>query len=125
MKRSFIVFGLILCGVVSSYAQQAEIIAVAALGETQDAQISQRAGRAPYYLLFDKKGKLLEVINNPFYEAARGAGPKVARLLAGKNVGLVVAGGFGSKMTTALDEGGINHQETTGMVKDAIKKLIK
>jgi predicted Fe-Mo cluster-binding NifX family protein len=125
MKRSIIVFGLILCGAVFSQAQQEKLIAVAALGKTQDVQISQRAGRAPYYLLFDKKGKLVEVINNPFYEAARGAGPKVARLLAGKNVGLLLAGGFGDKMIAALDEGGINHQETTGMVKDAINKLIK
>jgi predicted Fe-Mo cluster-binding NifX family protein len=125
MKRLVIVFGLVLCGVVFAYAQQAEIIAVAALGEAQNVQISEKAGRAPNYLLFDKKGKLLEVVDNPFYEAARGAGPKVARLLARKNVGLVVAGDFGSKMITALDEGGINYKEATGIVKKAVEELIK
>jgi len=127
MKKLIIVVGLSLFfnAVVFAQPQQAQIIAVAAFKKTESSQIYDQAGRAPYYLIFDKRGNLLEVISNPFREAARGAGPKVADLLASKNVSVVVAGNFGHKMKSALDEKGIDHNEASGIVKNVVDDLIK
>ena len=127
MKKLIIVVGLSLFfnAVVFAQPQQAQIIAVAAFKKTESSQIYDQAARAPYYLIFDKRGNLLEVISNPFREAARGAGPKVADLLASKNVSVVVAGNFGHKMKSALDEKGIDHHEASGIVKNVVEDLIK
>ena len=127
MKKVILVVGLILFlnAVVFAQPQQAQIIAVAALERTEKGQVSQKAARAPYYLIFDWSGKILEVIPNPFFDAAGGAGPKVADLLAEKNVTVVVAGAFGYKMTKALEAKGIKLHETTGIVKKTVEELIR
>ena len=127
MKKIIIIIGLalFLFTVVFAQPQQAQIIAVATLEKTEKSQISHKAAHAPYYLIFDKGGNLLEVISNPFRDAARGAGPKVADLLASKNVSVVVAGDFGYKMKSALDEKGIDHHEASGIVKNVVEDLIK
>lgn len=124
MKKYTIVFVLFLYSIGFAQAQHLKIIAVAAVDRTGDSQISQIAAHAPYYLIFDKNGYLLEVVHNPFRDAARRAGPKVAALLAEKNVTVMVAGDFGPKLKTALDEKGINHLATTGVVQKAIQELL-
>ena len=116
---------LFLFAAVLVQAQQAQIIAVAALERTEKSPISQKAARAPYYLIFDKRGKLLEVISNPFSDAAGGAGPKMAGFLAGKGVTVMVAGDFGQKMVTALDEEGIKNHRASGVVKKAVENLLR
>ena len=106
-------FGLFmfLGSVLFAQVRQAKIIAMASLDRTEKSQISDRAARAPYYLFFDESGKLLDVIVNPFYDSVRSAGPKVANLLVGKNVTIVVAEDFGSKMIAALEKEGISVEE--------------
>ena len=93
MKKFTIILILFIGSI--GFAQQSQIIAVASVGRTENSQIDQKAARAPYFLIFDKRGKLLEVISNPFIEAVRRAGPQVAALIAQKNVAIVVAGAFG------------------------------
>ncbi len=127
MKKSIIMFGLFifLGSVLFAQVRQVQFIAVASLDRTKKSQISDRAARAPYYILFDESGKLLEVIVNPFYDSARSAGPKVANLLVGKNVTIVVAEDFGSKMIAALNKEGINYYKASGIVKEAVEELIR
>ena len=127
MKKSIIILGLFifLGSVLFAQVRQIKIIAVASLDRTEKSQVSDRAARAPYYLLFDESGKLLEVIVNPFYDSARSAGPKVANLLVGKNVTIVVAEDFGSKMIAALNKEGINYYKASGIVKEVVEELIR
>ena len=127
MKKLIIVAGLFLFFNTAVFAQshQAQIIAVATFEKTESNEISDKAARASYYLVFDKSGKLLEVISNPFCNDTRGAGPKVADLLAEKNVTVVVAGAFGHKMAKALEAKGIKHHEASGIVKNVVEDLIK
>lgn len=85
-------------------------IAIASEGKNLDSEISQRGGRAPYYLIFEDK-KLVETIKNPFASGSGGAGFSVAYMLAEKNVKLVVAGKVGGNMESALKEKGIKFRE--------------
>ena len=126
MKKYVIIIGLCLFlnTVVFAQPRQTQIIAVATLDKTEDSQIGDKAARAPYYLIFDKGGNLLDAISNPFRDATRGAGPKVADFLASKNVSVVVAGDFGHKMKSALDENGIGYHEASGIVKNVVETLI-
>lgn len=94
--------------------------AVASMGKEESSEISQQAGRAPYYLIFED-GKLSETIENPFAVGGGGAGFGVAKMLADRGVKKVVAGAFGPNMSGALEQRGLEHRQMTGKVSDALK----
>jgi len=96
-------------------------IAVASTGETTAASVSNLAARSPYYLIFDGTGRLIEVIANPYKDAARGAGPSAANFLAAKGVTIVIAESFGIKMINVLKNKHIRYVEFEGRVNEAVK----
>jgi len=78
-------------------------IAIAKLGKEEDSEISEKAGRAPYYLIYETD-KLIEVWKNPFAIGGGGAGTSVAKVMETKGVKEVIASNFGEKMEAALKE---------------------
>lgn len=99
-------------------------IAIASVSKEEGAEISPRPGRAPFYLLYDETGELLEVISNPFSRGGGGAGFGVAKMLADKGVDIVVGGQFGENMEGALRERGLKYSEMTGSVRDGLAGVI-
>jgi len=97
-------------------------IAVATLEKTPDSEISMQAGRAPYYLIFEK-GNFLEAWENPFARGGGGAGFAVSRVMQEKGVNAVIAGKFGENMISSLDSAGIKHYEKNGIAKDIVKEI--
>ncbi len=100
-------------------------IAVASTEKHEDSTISDRAGRAPYYLIFDDSKKLLEAIDNPFSFGGGGAGFSVAKMLADKNIHMVIAEKFGPKMSGALEERGVDFHAATGKIKAALDEILQ
>lgn len=100
-------------------------IAVATLGKDENSDISERAGRSPYYLIFDENGKVIETIKNPFAMGGGGAGFGVAKMLADKGVDTIVAGRFGENMIEAIKSRGLEYIEAKGRIKEALMKIIK
>lgn len=98
-------------------------IAIAALKKKENSQISMKAGRAPYYLIFNEKFEFLETVSNPFSRGGGGAGFGVAKMLADKKVEMVVAGEFGENMISALKERGMKYLEITGDAKKALLQI--
>lgn len=128
MKRLFFISLaiLFLCAVMVNAAEMEKMkIAVAADSKTAEASVSNEAAKCAYYLMFDSKGKLIEVIDNPYEDASGGAGPSAANFLAGRGVTIVVAGNFGSKMINALKNNGITHFGFEGSVGDAVKRALE
>jgi predicted Fe-Mo cluster-binding NifX family protein len=109
---------------VSSLHAGSMTIAVASSDRTATAPVSNLAGRSPYYLLFDLSGKLIEVIENPYMNARGGAGQSVVTFLAQKDVTVIVAGEFGSRMVAAMKANGIDHFEFRGTVSEAVKNVL-
>lgn len=99
-------------------------IAVASTNKDKNSNISERAGRAPYYLIFSESGKVLEVINNPFSVGGGGAGYGVAKMLADKDVNTIVAEKFGPKMIEAMNERGLTYSTKTGKISDFISDIM-
>ena len=93
--------------------------AIASEGKDIESNVSERGGRAPYYLIFEDK-KLIETIKNPFATGGGGAGFSVAYMLADKKVSLVIAGKIGGNMESALKEKGIKFKEETGKINKVI-----
>ena len=128
MKRLFFVSLtiLLLCAVMANAAEMEKTkIAVASSDKTAKASVSNEAAKCPYYLIFDSKGELTEVIDNPYKNASGGAGPSAANFLAQRGVTIVIAGSFGSKMINALESKGVVHFESKGSVGDAVKKALE
>jgi predicted Fe-Mo cluster-binding NifX family protein len=101
------------------------LIAVASEGETAEADVSQRAARCSYFLMFDGEGTLKNALENPFKSRRGSAGVSVADYLKERNVTVVVAGMFGNKMQAALEANGIDSLEYSGSVEDAVKRVLK
>lgn len=100
-------------------------IAVAAEGKTAAAKVSAVAARAPYFLIFDGFGKLLEAVDNPYQDAKGGAGTSVVPFLAQKGATVVVAGEFGENMIQAMKGKGIRFLEFKGSTEEALKKVLE
>lgn len=117
---------LLLCPVMVNAGELEKMkIAVAASSKTAKASVSNMAAKCPYYLIFNNKGELIEVIDNPYRDASGGAGPSAANFLVQRGIDIIVAGSFGSKMIDALRNSGKTHFEFKGRVDDAVKRVLK
>lgn len=101
-----------------------EKIAVAASGDGPGALVNAQAASAPYYLVFDQKGKLLEALENP-YKTAQSPGPDVVNYLSGKGATVVVAGDFGPKIVDVMKAKRMWPVRFEGSAQDAVKKVLK
>jgi predicted Fe-Mo cluster-binding NifX family protein len=100
-------------------------IAIASEGKDKTGIVDERAGRAPYYLVFNGEKQLIETINNPFSMGSGGAGFAVAKMLADKEVNIIVAGKFGEKMTAAMEDRGVEAHEFAGSIEETLNKFVK
>lgn len=107
------------------FAEMEGNIAIAVEDKTPTAAISQAAGRSPFFLIFDRSGNLLEIVDNPSKAERRGAGPSVVAFLCQKGVTFIVAGQFGEKMARSMKNEGIEYLEFQGSAEDALKKILE
>lgn len=106
-------------------AEDIASIAVAANGPEPEATVSEKAGRAAFFLYFDGRGNFLDAEKNPFSSVPGGAGPKAAIFFSGKGINLVVAGEFGIKMEQALSLYKINYISKTGVASEVVQAVTK
>ena len=100
-------------------------IAVAAIGDTETSKISDRAGRAPYFLIFDCNGVFVKTINNPAQNQRGRASASVTALLKKESVKTLIAVKFGAKMENNLKAAGIEYRQHSGTAKEVVDTIIK
>ncbi len=84
-------------------------LAVCAQGEGLEAQVDQRFGRCPYFVIVDAEtGELVKSMPNGGMTAAGGAGPQGARQLSQEGVEAVALGHVGPNAAAALEAAGIS-----------------
>ncbi|MFH1412942.1 MAG: NifB/NifX family molybdenum-iron cluster-binding protein [bacterium] len=98
-------------------------IAIATINKEEDAEISGRGGRAPYYLIFNEKGEFVEAVSNPFAVGGGGAGFAVAKMLADKGINVFIASAIGGNMAGALEERGVKYYEKSGPAKQIAQEI--
>lgn len=126
MKKTVLLILMIFIGISSGdYAEARSKIAVASEGSDAASSISAKAARAPFFLIFDDQGKIIEVLENHLKDDAKGVGVSVVDLLVQKDVTVLIAETFGNKTINALKEKGIKYYEFEGNVAEAVKKVIK
>jgi predicted Fe-Mo cluster-binding NifX family protein len=83
-------------------------LALSSSGETLDAPLDPRFGRAPRFLVFDTDTNAIDLVDNRAgLEAAQGAGTQAAEKLAQLGVRGVVTGHCGPKALRVLVQAGI------------------
>lgn len=100
-------------------------LAIAAVGDSVTSEISERAGRAPYYLVFDGNGEFIKSLKNPSQMRGRRASSGVVDLLVKESVKTVIAGKFGDKMKKLLETNKIEFHQHTGIAIEVVDELIK
>lgn len=97
-------------------------IAVSASGPDLEAQVDQRFGRAPYFLMVDPETMEFEVVpNQPSLQAPQGAGIQAAALVARRQPAAILTGHCGPKAFHILQAAGISVVvEVEGSVRDAV-----
>ena len=106
-------------------SKSSDKIAIAAVGDSVTSEISDVAGRAPYYLIFDGNGVFLKSIKNPSQNQRGGASSVVVNLLLKESVKTIIAGKFGNKMIGQLKMNKIAYHERAGMAKKTVEIFIK
>lgn len=119
----FLIFVLLVSGAAITNAQDRRI-AVAADGDDITAAIDSRTARAPFILIFDGKGELIESHRNPVTRD-RGAGPELARWLVEKNVDTLIGGDIGPNLAQAIGARSINWAVKSGPVSEAVKEVLR
>jgi len=111
---------------VMAYAAQNDAAKIAVASNSKDAtsSISNKAGKCPYYLIFDSTGELIDVVANPYKDAQQGAGQQTADFLANKGVTVIIAETFGDKMIGAMRSNSTDYFQLNGIVQDAVKKVL-
>ena len=100
-------------------------IAIAAVSDSVNSEISKVAGRAPYFLLFDEKGVFIKSIKNSAQSRRGGASSVVVDLLKKESVKTIIAGQFGDKMVRQLKTNKIEYHEHAGVAKKIVETFIK
>jgi predicted Fe-Mo cluster-binding NifX family protein len=98
-------------------------IALAATGATPEAGISEKFGRAPWFVIVDASTLAFTAFENPAGDRPGGAGPAAVQALADRKVKRVLAGRIGPKAEKALAAAGIRFTPARGTVADAIAGL--
>ncbi len=114
-----------LAGTVKDDAKSVVKIAVAAESGTESSKISDKAGRAPFFLIFDDSGAFIKAIKNPAQYQQGGASSSVTTLLKKESVKTLIAVKFGAKMENNLKAAGIEYLEHSGTAKEVVESIIK
>ena len=102
-------------------------LAICAKGEGLKAEVDQRFGRCPFFVVVDtEKKEVFESLSNSNAEAAGGAGPQVVQLLSGRNIEAVVLGNVGPNAVEALKAAKIKaYSGVIGTVEETLNKFLE
>ncbi|NCC99779.1 MAG: dinitrogenase iron-molybdenum cofactor biosynthesis protein [Bacteroidia bacterium] len=97
-------------------------IAITSEGNSLNSLIDPRFGRCSFFAIYDTDTKNTEFILNPVKESLEGAGPAAVQFIASKEVKKIVAGEFGGKIKSLLDNLKIDMLKDNGKT---ISEIIK
>lgn len=98
-------------------------ICVTAAGNTLDAPVDPRVGRAAYFMIVDSETMAFEAVPNTAVGAMSGAGIQAAQTIVGKGVSAVITGNVGPNAFQALSSAGIKVVTGAyGTIREVVEK---
>ncbi|MEF3280414.1 MAG: NifB/NifX family molybdenum-iron cluster-binding protein [Elusimicrobiota bacterium] len=103
-------------------------ICVSAMGGSLEDRVSERFGRAPYFIIVDSETMEFVSIMNEAVNMQGGAGPEAVRQIVEQKANIVLTGDLGPNARAALESAGI--KGVTGIsgnktVRQAVEEYIK
>lgn len=99
-------------------------LAITSEGATLDANIEERFGRWPYYLILDSDTMEFEAIPNPDLQLSGWAGRQSLDLMREKGISFVLAGTCGTSTLKAFEKAGIQLiPRMSGRVRDVVEQF--
>jgi predicted Fe-Mo cluster-binding NifX family protein len=105
-----------------AFAEQKGKICVATQEKSSEAAVSDKAGLAPYFIIFDEKGNLVESIDNPF-KGKNEAGKLMLGFLVEKGVTAMVGVDYCGDIIGILKDKGITAYNFEGSAAEAATKV--
>jgi predicted Fe-Mo cluster-binding NifX family protein len=105
-----------------AFAGQKGKICVATKEKRSEAAVSELAAQAPYFLIFDEKGQLVETIDNPF-KGKNEAGKLMLGFLVEKGVTAIIGRDYCGDIIGMLKNKGITAYNFEGSAAEAAAKV--
>ncbi|HOX23182.1 MAG TPA: NifB/NifX family molybdenum-iron cluster-binding protein [Elusimicrobiales bacterium] len=103
-------------------------ICVSAMSGAMDAKVSERFGRAPYFVIVESDTMSFTPVINAAESMQGGAGPEAVRQVAAHGAQVILTGDLGPNAKTAIEAAGI--KGVTGIsgvktVRQAVEEYLK
>ncbi len=98
-------------------------IAISSTGPDLDAQVDERFGRCPCFVLVDPVNEEFEVLDNQAAMMSGGAGIQAAQMVANSGVDAVITGNLGPNAADTLAAAGVKtYLGATGTVREVLQQ---
>ena len=98
-------------------------VAVSAKKEDETADIDERFGRCPYFVIVDTDEMEYKAIENEHAKESHGVAPQVVQLLSGMDIEAVITGNVGPNGYQTLESAEIEAYKGSGKISDAVELL--
>jgi predicted Fe-Mo cluster-binding NifX family protein len=97
-------------------------LCITSKGDSPDAQVEERFGRAPFFIFYDTEQDTFTAEANTFADAAGGVGPRAAQVIIDHGASVVVTGQLGGNARRALEGAAIEVYKVAAgsTVRDAV-----
>lgn len=100
-------------------------IAIPVINESENPEIAQQLGRAPFYMVYDTESKASETVTNPAQDSPSGAGVKAAQTIVNTGAKVLLTIRCGDRAYEVLDGAGVKVMEAfEGSAMDNINAYI-
>ena len=102
-------------------------IAITSMGDNLDSFVSERFGRAPYFIIYDTETQKFIPHKNNADLLSGGAGPEAVRQIYSYGVDVILTGNLGGNAASAIESSGmkvVTGFKGTQKVKNAIEEYI-
>ncbi|HHT04082.1 MAG TPA: dinitrogenase iron-molybdenum cofactor biosynthesis protein [Bacteroidales bacterium] len=97
-------------------------VAITSRSNSMDSLLDPRFGRCAYFAIHDTETKETEFVKNPNMDVNEGAGPSAVKFIASYKVEKAVAGEFGFKIKSLMNQ--VNIQMIVIQEEKTIKEIV-
>ncbi|MEF8832625.1 MAG: NifB/NifX family molybdenum-iron cluster-binding protein [Candidatus Thermoplasmatota archaeon] len=98
-------------------------VAISADGNNEKANVDERFGRCPYFVIVDTDEMEYDSIENEHTKESHGVAPQVVQMLSGMDVEAVITGNVGPNGYQTLESAEIKVYRASRKISDAVEKL--
>jgi predicted Fe-Mo cluster-binding NifX family protein len=102
-------------------------IAITSMGDSVGSLISEKFGRAPYFIIYDTETQKSYSIKNDADKLEHGAGPNAVKKIMDEGCDVLLTGNLGGNALSAIKESGIKYFtqiDSSKKVKEVIEEYL-